>query len=60
METMGMDACMMIEYHNKVSKTVANQSYYSKLENYVHLTFMFFNMLSMNNRTIRTCQPKVR
>ena len=39
METMGMDACMMIEYHNKVSKTVANQSYYSKLENYVHLIY---------------------
>jgi FAD synthase len=37
METMGMDACMMIGYHNKVSKTEANQSYHSKLENYVHL-----------------------
>ena len=42
METMGMDACMMIGYHNKVSKTVANQSYYSKLENYVHLTYHVF------------------
>jgi D-aminopeptidase len=44
METMGMDACMMIGYHNKVSKkTVAtNQSFYSKLENYVHLTYHFF------------------
>ncbi len=29
METMGMDACMMIGYHNKVSKIVANQSFYS-------------------------------
>jgi len=42
METMGMDACMMIGYHNKVNKTVANQSYYSKLENYVHLTYHVF------------------
>jgi len=44
METMGMDACMMIGYHNKVSKkTVAtNQSFYSKLEDYVHLTYHFF------------------
>ena len=42
METMGMDACMMIGYHNKVSKIVANQSFYSKLENYVHLTYHVF------------------
>jgi len=42
METMGMDACMMIGYHNKVNKIVANQSYYSKLENYVHLTYHVF------------------
>jgi len=42
METMGMDACVMIGYHNKVSKTVANQSNYSKLENYVHLTYHVF------------------
>ena len=39
METMGMDAYMMIGYHDKVSKTVANQSYYSKLDNYVHLIY---------------------
>jgi hypothetical protein len=39
METMGMDACMMIGYHDKVSQTVANRSYYSKLENYVHLVY---------------------
>ena len=39
METMGMDACMMIGYHDKVSQTVANRSYYSKLENYVHLIY---------------------
>ncbi len=39
METMGMDAYMMIGYHDKVSKTVANRSYYSKLENYVHLIY---------------------
>jgi len=39
METMGMDAYMMIGYHDEVSKTVANQSYYSKLENYVHLIY---------------------
>ena len=42
METMGMDACMMIGYHNKVSKIVANQSFYSKLENYDHLTYHVF------------------
>jgi hypothetical protein len=42
METMGMDACMMIGYHDKVSKTEANQSYYSKLENYVHFTHYVF------------------
>jgi len=42
METMGADACLMIGYHNRVSKTVANQSYYSKLENYVHLTYHVF------------------
>jgi hypothetical protein len=42
METMGMDACMMIGYHNKVSKTEANQSYHSKLENYVHFTHYVF------------------
>jgi len=42
METMGMDAYMMIGYHDKVSKTLANQSYYSKLENYVHLTYHVF------------------
>ena len=56
METMGMDACMMIGYHNKVSKIVANQSFYSKLENYDHLTYHVF---SMNNRTITTCQAKI-
>ncbi len=38
METMGMDACMMIGYHDKVSKNEANQSYHSKLEYYVYLT----------------------
>ena len=60
METIGMDACMMIGYHNKVSKIVANQSFYSKLENYDHLTYHVFNRLSMNNRTIQTaCQPKI-
>ena len=48
METMGMDACMMIGYHNKVSKTEANQSYHSKLENYVHLTYHVF--LSVINK----------
>ncbi len=32
METMGMDSCMMFGYHNKVSETQANQSFYSKLE----------------------------
>jgi len=43
MQTMGMDACMMIGYHNKVSKIVAtNQSFYSKLENYDHLTYHVF------------------
>ena len=42
METMGMDACMMIGYHDKVSKNEANQSYNSKLENYVHLTHYVF------------------
>jgi hypothetical protein len=42
METMGMDACMMIGYHDKVSKTEANQSYHSKLENYVHFTHYVF------------------
>ena len=42
METMGMDACMMIGYHDKVSKNEANQSYHSKLENYVHLTHYVF------------------
>jgi len=29
----------MIGYHDKVSQTVANRSYYSKLENYVHLIY---------------------
>ena len=57
METMGMDACMMIGYHNKVSKIVANQSFYSKLENYDHLTT--YHVFSMNNRTITTCQAKI-
>ncbi len=38
METMGKDASMMIGYHNKVSKIAANQSFYSKLENYDRLT----------------------
>ncbi len=47
-ETMGMDDCMMIGYHNKVSKTEANQSYHSKLENYVHLTYHVF--LSVINK----------
>ena len=42
METMGMDACMMIGYHDKVSKNEANQSYNSKLENYVHFTHYVF------------------
>jgi hypothetical protein len=56
METMGMDACMMIGYHNKVSKIVAIQSFYSKLEKYDHLTYHVF---SMNNRTITTCQAKI-
>jgi hypothetical protein len=42
METMGMDACMMIGYHDKVSKNEANQSYNSKLENYVHFTHYGF------------------
>ena len=42
METMGMDSCMMIGYHDKVSKTEANQSYHSKLENYVHFTHYVF------------------
>jgi hypothetical protein len=42
METMGMDACVIIGYHNKVSKIVANQSFYSKLENYDHLTYHVF------------------
>ncbi len=32
METMGMDSCMIFGYHNKVSETQANQSFYSKLE----------------------------
>ncbi len=41
METMGMDAYMMIGYHDKVSKTVANQSYYSKLEIMFILFIMF-------------------
>jgi len=56
METMGMDACLMIGYHNKVSKNEADQSYNSKLENYVHLTHYVFlsTLLPMNNRTITT------
>jgi hypothetical protein len=60
-ETMGMDACMMIGYHNKVSKTEANQSYHSKLEKLCSSYLScFFYQLSINNRAITTCQTKVQ
>ena len=48
LETMGKDASMMIGYHNKVSKIAANQSFYSKLENYDHLTNHVFFLSVIN------------
>jgi hypothetical protein len=45
MKTMGMDSCMMIGYHDKVSETEANQSFHSKLENYVQLTYFVYFLI---------------
>jgi hypothetical protein len=47
METMGMDSCMIIGFHDKVSETQGNQSYYSKLEKSVQLTYyVYFTLIN--------------